>query len=392
MENFPCVVIIGARQVGKTTIIKQLNISDNYYDLEKESDFQIINNDPEYFLSQAKYPLVIDEAQLSPKLFQALRVVIDENRSKKASFLLSGSSSPQLLKNISESLAGRVSIIELPNLSWHEAFKREESQFAKQIFSKEGLENLEAHLNKKELADLILYGTYPEPFLNRSNEDFFFSWQENYIKTYIERDVRSLFPNLNLSAYKRFISMLAYSSGEILNKAKFASALDVSEPTINHYLEIVEGTFLWRKLPAFQSNKKKILIKSPKGYIRDTGLINYFLKIETHEQLLSHPNYGYIWEVFVIEQIVKSLQRNQRNFNTYFYRSKNKLEVDLIIESPQGLIPIEIKSGSSTEANKLNHLKKFIEEYECPYGILVNNGDKLTWLNNKIIQIPAIFL
>ena len=197
LENFPCVVLIGARQVGKTTILQEIFPHANYYDLEKESDFQIVNSDPEYFLSQAEYPLLVDEAQLMPKLFNALRVAIDQDRSSKGRFLLSGSSLPQLLRNISESLAGRVAIIEIPSLDWQEAYEYKESNFAKSIFSLDKLKKLKPSCSKNKLKEIILYGSYPEAFLNRNNLDFYYDWQENYIKTYIERDIRSLFPNLN---------------------------------------------------------------------------------------------------------------------------------------------------------------------------------------------------
>lgn len=145
-------------------------------------------------------------------------------------------------------------------------------------------------------------------------------------------------------------------------------------------------------LHSYQTNKKKSLIKSSKGYLRDTGLINYFLKIETLEQLLSHPSFGHIWEGFVIEQILKTMNRHYTNFDVYYYRTKNYLEVDLVLESADGLIPIEIKSGSVIDTKRLNHLKAFIEEYNCKYGILINNADRFTKVSDKIIQLPARFL
>jgi hypothetical protein len=392
LKNFPCVVLIGARQVGKTTLLKQVLSKAIYYDLEKESDRKLVTGDIEYFLKTTKKPLIIDEAQLEPKLFNALRVSIDENRSMKGAYLLSGSSSPHLLKNISESLAGRVAIVEVPTLDWEEAFDFKESAFAKNIFNLEKLKKLKAHLSQENILELCLKGSYPEPFLEINNHFIYSSWYENYIKTYLERDIRLLFPSLKLDSYKRFISMLAFSSGEILNNAKFASSLDVSEPTIKNYLEIAEGTFLWRRLNSYQPNKKKSLIKSAKSYLRDTGLINYFLKIETLDQLLSHPNYGLIWEGFVIEQILKTMDRYHSNYDAYYYRTKNHLEVDLVLEGSNGLVPIEIKSGSVTDLQRLSHLKSFIDEYNCNYGILINNAERLTMLSEKIIQIPARFI
>ncbi|MCH2228553.1 MAG: ATP-binding protein [Candidatus Caenarcaniphilales bacterium] len=392
LDNFPCVVLIGARQVGKSTLLKQVLTNAKFYDLEREADRQILSTDPDYFFSHTETPLIIDEAQIEPKIFNALRVAIDAERNKKGRYLLSGSSSPHLIKNINESLAGRVAIIEVPNFDWQEAYGRDESQFAKNLFDINALEKLNQSTSHEELEELCLKGSFPEPFLDRVNELFYLNWYENYIKSYIERDIRALFPNLNLEAYRRFISMLSFSSGEIMNYSKLASALDISEPSVKNYLDIAEGTFLWRKLKSFQAQKKKIVIKAPKGHVRDTGLINYFLKIQTQDQLKSHPNYGYIWEVFIVEQILKNMERFYVNFDYYYYRSKNKLEVDFIVESPQGLIPIEIKSGTSTNSKKLNHLKAFIDEYNCAFGILINNGDRIARLSEKIIQVPAVFI
>lgn len=391
-KSFPAVVLVGARQVGKTTLLKQLLPKANYLDLENSSDLKLIKLDPLYFLSNTKTPLIIDEAQLEPELFKALRVVIDSDRKKNGRFLLSGLSSPNLLKNISESLAGRVAIVEVPNLDWREAYELQESNFAKNIFQIKKLKTLSSSITQTQLMNLCLYGSYPEPFLARRNTNKYLSWQENYIKTYIERDIRALFPTLNLDAYKRFISMLAFSSGEIINKAKFASSLDVSEPTIQKYLEIAEGTFLWRKLKPFSPNTKKRLIKSPRSYLRDTGLINYFLKIKTVDQLRSHPNFGNIWEIFVIEQILKNLDRHLINYDSSFYRTKNGAEVDLVIESYDGIVPIEIKSGSSIDKKHISHLSDFIREYNCPHGILINNADKVVQVSQDIIQVPACFL
>jgi predicted AAA+ superfamily ATPase len=201
--------------------------------------------------------------------------------------------------------------------------------------------------------------------------------------------VRALFQNLNLEAYRRFISMLAFSSGEVLNMAKLASSLSVSEPTVKHYLEIAEGTFLWRRLNSYQSSHKKRLIKSPKGYLRDSGLINYFLKIESKGQLLGHPNYGFIWESFVIEQIIKSLNRKLLHYDVYFYRTKHGTGIDLLIETARGLIPVEIKSGDDISHDSLKHLKQFIEEYKCEYGLVINNSDRVVKLSEQLIQLPA---
>lgn len=396
MANFPAVVVLGARQVGKSTLIKQVLPDAVFFDLEKDSDFQRISDDPVLLLQEVDKPIIFDEAQLSPALFKALRVNIDEKRSKNGQFLLSGSSSPHLLKYISDTLAGRVAIVELNPLCWSEIIGCESNDLLTALTDETKLSNLKAHLNKQDLLKLCLYGGYPEPvlriFSKNSDGKLYRIWMENYIKTYVERDIRALFPQLDIYAYKRFVQMLAHSSGEMINASTFARSLDVSQPTIKKYLEIVEGTFLWRKLPPYLNNVKKRIVKMPKGHLRDTGLMNYFLRINNVNDLKAHPHYGRIWESFIIEQLIKYFDNHNESLNIYYYRTRNQAEIDLILETNMGLIPVEIKSGSVTRKKQLQTLTTFIEEHNCAYGLLINNGDEIYKLTKNVYQLPAIYL
>ena len=393
-DRFPCIAILGARQAGKTTLLKQFLPSASFFDLEKESDWQRIDRDPEFFLEDNRAPLILDEAQLSPKLFSALRVKIDQNRNLKGQYLISGSSSPELLKNISESLAGRIAIIELGTFHFAEAYNQEPSQLYNYIAAKDytNLMSLTSNATREQLYELCWRGGYPEPFLKRNDVLFGKLWMENYFNTYINRDIRRLFPTLQIETYQRFIKMLAFSSGDCLKFSNFAEALDVSEPTIKSYFHIAEGTFLWRMIPSYQRNLRKRLIKMPKGHLRDTGLINYLLNIQSVEEMKNHPSFGNIWEVFIIEQLIKSLKANLSRFDYAYYRTSNHAKVDLILEGDFGLIPIEIKSGINLKSNHLRNLETFIEDYNCPIGLLINNADQIVNLSPKVVQIPAGFL
>lgn len=392
LRNFPCVVILGARQVGKSTLLHHLLPNASFFDLERNADFQRVNTDPELLLQETDRPLVIDEAQSSPSLFKALRVEIDRNRHKAGQFLLSGSSSPQLLKNISETLAGRVAIAQLEPLDWQESLSRKTPNLIQALKEPDSLKTLQPNFNKRELLNLCLYGGYPEPFQKRHDPKFHRLWMENYVKTYVERDIRALFPTLKLDAYRRFIQMLAYASGDIINASNFARSLDVSQPTVQHYLEIVEGTFLWRKLPPYQKNATRRIVKMPKGQLRDTGLINYFLRIQSTDDLKAHPQFGRIWETFISEQVIRHFKNQLEHIECFYYRTHNQAEVDLIIETSAGLIPIEIKSGSTTSKRQIKTLERFVQEYQCPIGILINNGDEVFKLSSTLCQIPAIYL
>ncbi|HLD75119.1 MAG TPA: ATP-binding protein [Bdellovibrionota bacterium] len=393
MKKFPAVAILGARQVGKTTLLHQLLPGAPFFDLEREVDYERIKSDPEFFLSQYTETIVLDEAQLCSELFPAMRVSIDKRRKINGQYLLSGSSSPLLTKSLSESLAGRVAIFELSQLHLQECWGYTAS-FYDWLIDKNGenCEDIKPITTWDQLIQSCYYGGFPDPFLQREDIKYFGLWMSNYFKTYIERDIRKLFSGLNTDVYRRFIRMLANSSGSILKASNFSKSLDVSEPTVKSYLEIAEGTFLWRTLPSFRKNLKKRLVKMPKGHIRDTGLLNYLSNIADAESLKAHPFFGSIWEVFIIEQIIRGLQSRLVDFRYYYYRTHNQAEVDLILEGPFGLIPIEIKLGMRIGREQIVTLEKFVKEYKCPFGLIINNGDKPQSLSPGIIQIPATCL
>lgn len=390
LDHFPAVVVLGARQVGKSTLLKALLPQATYFDLERTGDYQRISDDPELVLKEHPDCVVFDEAQLAPSLFSALRVAIDQQRDRCGRFLLSGSSSPQLLNHITESLAGRCAIIELGTLSWSEAAELPCSTVYKALGKLDAIKTLIPQHTQQALLDDCLYGGYPEPFLKRENSLFFDQWMEAYINAYVERDIRRLFPNLKLDVFRRFIKMLCFASGDIINMANFARSLDISQPTIKNYLAIIEGTFLWRRLPSYDKNVKKRLIKMPRGYIRDSGLVCYLLNIHSASDLKSHPQYGRLWEAFVIEQILKGLQNNLIKHQCYYYRTHNQAEIDLILEGRMGTIPIEIKSASSTPKRQLIAMEHFIAEHHCSHGIIVNNASEVAMLSDKIVQVPAV--
>ena len=392
LERFPCVAVIGARQVGKTTLLKQALPDAPFFDLEKRLDFERIHHDPDFFLSQHKKPIVIDEAQTLPELFPALRVAIDEHRDQNGRFLISGSSSPRLLSGLTESLAGRIALFELNGLSLEEQWGAPLSMFYHYIGegNLEGLASLKPRFSTDQLFMSWFFGSYPEPFIKFRNESKAFGvWMENYFQTYIQRDVRTLFPGLNLTAYQRFTGMLAASSSQILNVSEFARSLDVSQPTAKSYFDIADGTFVWRMLPSYQKSTSKRVTKMPKGHMRDTGLLNHLLALPSIDRLQSHPSSGHIWETFVIEQIIKSLANTMVLVHPYYYRTNNMAEIDLILETPAGVVPIEIKLGGTPYSRQLQTLETFVKEHKLRFGILINNSTETTWLTKSILQIPA---
>ena len=289
--SFPLVVILGPRQCGKSTLAKMLGKDWKYFDLEKPSHYQQISNDPELFFREYPDKVIIDEAQISPKIFEVLRGVIDSDRSKKGRFLLTGSSSFELMTQISESLAGRIALVELSPFKMNEFNDEPASDFFG-LFNQKikienlgDLKNLTSRKSIKEIKHYLLWGGYPEPTLSKS-ETFRLDWQENYYDTYINRDMRALFPRLDLIKYRRVVGMLASLSGTIINKSDIARSVETSEKTCRDYLDIISGTFFWRDLEAFQTPKIKTTMKLPKGHFRDSGMALFLQNIHS----ISHNN------------------------------------------------------------------------------------------------------
>jgi uncharacterized protein len=210
-------------------------------------------------------------------------------------------------------------------------------------------------------------------------------------KTYIERDIRALFPGLSIENYRRFISMLSTLSGTIINRSELGRSLNVSEGTIRNYLDIAEGTHVWRSIPHLEKTVAKSVVKMPRGYIRDNGILHYLLRIRDLERLYVHPGVGASFEGFVTEEILQGLSvQTGSPWQVAYYRTRNGAEVDLILISPDGdRIPVEIKFGVSTRASDLSGLRRFVEQESLPYGIVVNNAESVRMLTPNIIQIPA---
>jgi len=392
LRDFPCVALLGPRQCGKTTLLHTLGVEWQHFDLERQSDFEIISRDPDLFLRLNPRRIAIDEAQVLPELFAALRVAIDDNRSESARFVITGSSSPELIRSVSESLAGRIAIIEMAPLSFAETRQANNSPFF--AFLESGAKNpgelLPALTPKASLAEIHqywLHGGYPEPWL-KSSDRFRQKWQQNYVRTYIERDVARLFPTLQRNRFRQFLQILGGLSGTILNYADIARTLAVSQPTARDYVAIAHGTYVWRTLPPYSANALKRLVKHPKGYLRDTGLLHYFLRVPELNSLLGHPAMGRSWEGMVIEEILRNLNGRGLDFEAFHYRTAAGGEIDLILEADFGVLPIEIKYSQTVRAQELQALNNFVSESGCLFGIVINNDERPRFYSEKIIGIP----
>lgn len=343
LSLFPAVGILGARQVGKTTLVKNLELPKPavYLDLEKASD-RIKLSDPELYLKDHEDKTVIlDEIQFMPELFVELRSLIDEKRDT-ARFILLGSASPELIRNSADSLAGRVGYLELAPFSI---------------------------LEEDEEDELWLRGGFPLSFLAASDRSSTI-WRENFIKTYIERDLGLLGLNTDPRLVERFWIILAHSQGGIWNGDSISRALGVTRPTVNRYLEFLEGSFMIRILPPYFTNVKKRLVKSPKIYIRDTGILHTLAGIKNLDELNKQLLVGASWEGFVIEQIIIGLGDA---YQYYYYRTHQGSECDLIlVRSGKVVAAVEVKYSLVPKITKGFRIS--MEDLHAEQGIIISRS------------------
>ncbi len=388
---FPCVALIGSRQCGKTTLLQTLPKGWKVFDLEKQSDFQSLSQDPDLFFRLNPDKIAIDEAQLRPDLFAALRVAVDRDRQSVGRFVITGSSSPKLVRAISESLAGRIGIIEMAPFSFSEVRKELSPPFFQFLADRVHVRNFISELKPlgsiQDVHDFWFKGGYPEPWLKKSTR-FHSIWMNQYAGTYLYRDVAKLFPGINENRFRLFVQILAGVSGNVINYSDVARSLGVSQPTVRDYFEIADGTFLWRTVPAYTQNALKRIVKHPKGYFRDSGLLHYLLRISDVDLLATHPVKGRSWEGLVIEEIIRGLNATGAGFDYYYYRTGGGAEVDLILDGEFGLIPIEIKYTQTVPPKQLRALKDFIRDHNCRFGLVINNDQSPRLYDEQIAGIP----
>ncbi len=330
LKQFPAVVLLGPRQIGKSTLALQLAgqlaKKSIVLDLEKRSDRAKVDDPEAFFESHQDKLVIIDEAQTLPELFSSLRPAIDEHR-KPGRFLLLGSASPQLVRHVSESLAGRVTYLELTSITLSEAGR-----------------------SRHDLQTLWLRGGFPLALTARSDTNSL-EWRQQLIRSFVERDLTLLFGvELSQVTIQNFWQMISHNQGGIWNAQTYANSLGVTGPTIKRYLQFMSGAFLVRLLEPWFVNTNKRLVKSPKVYVRDSGLLHAMLGLSTYTDLLGHPVAGGSWEGFVIEQITAVMPPSLRAF---YYRTHHGAEADLVLVN--GLKPvtaIEIKLNNAPVISK----------------------------------------
>lgn len=367
LAEFPAVAVLGPRQVGKTTLARDiayvLEIPYVYLDLESPIDCAKLTEPEAYFELHKGKLIILDEIQRVPELFAVLRGVIDQRRRegfRTGQFLILGSASLDLLKQSSETLAGRIAYIELHGLI------ATEIEFAQQDM-------------------LWLKGGFPDSFLARSDAASL-RWRLNFISTYLERDVPQFGPRIPAGTLRRLWTMLAHQQGGQLNSVQLAANLAVTSPTAKRYVELLEDLLLVRTLKPWYSNIGKRLVKSPKVYIRDSGIVHALLNLRTLDDLFSHPVIGLSWEGFVIENLLSVLPIGA---TAWFYRTAAGAEIDLVLEFGQNnRYAIEIKRSMAPTVSKGFYLG--CDDIKATKRFVVYAGEKSFPATNGILVVPLI--
>ncbi len=359
LKNYPVVGIIGPRQIGKTTLARQLakqhKGATTHFDLEDARDLARLS-DPALALEPLRGLVILDEIQRRPELFPLLRVLADR-RPIRAHFLVLGSASPEMLRQSSETLAGRISYYELPGLSLPE-------------------------VQMKNQAKLWLRGGFPSSYTARTNSASD-QWRRDFIKAFLERDLPQLGIRTPSSVLNRFWSMLAHYHGQIWNAAEFARSFGVANKTVNHYLDVLSSTFVVNSLQPWHENLKKRQVKAPKVYFADTGLLHSLLRLTTMADLDSHPKVGASWEGFVIHQIIQQLGITPSE--RFFWATHGGAELDLLVVRGRKRWGFEVKR--TTSPNITPSMRTALTDLKLQRLFVIHAGSHSFDLQKKIRAI-----
>jgi hypothetical protein len=362
LKTFPVVMVIGPRQCGKSTFVRHELPSFVHFDLERQADALQVTADVELFLREHPSDLCIDEAQRVPNLFPALRHAVDGGKGA-GRFVLLGSAGPELLKTASESLTGRVGIIRLPPFTSHELAGR------------------------VPWVERWWWGGLPPVHKLGSNEQRL-AWIGSYITTVLERDLPMLGVRIPSQRLLRFWTMLTHLNGQLLNVSELAHSMEVSNPAAGRYLDILEGALMIRRLPPFLANVGKRLVKRPKLYVRDTGLLHWLAGLRRREDLDSWPGKGASFETLVASEVMARAEEELSEPRFSFYRTHAGAEVDLLVEDGRRIIPVEVKHGASVGQYDTAGLRSCMRDLGVPVGWIVTRGDTVRTIGNGITALP----
>ncbi len=362
LRTFPAVLVYGPRQCGKSTLVRSSYPGWHHVDLERPADFAALTADIEGFFDAHPRRVVLDEAQRLPELFPVLRHVIDRSAAK-GRFLLLGSAGPSLLRSVSETLAGRIGLLELTPF--------QASELA----------------GTSHEADRWFWGGYP-PVHGLRGARARGEWLDGYVSTFLERDLPALGLRLPTHRLRVLWTMLTHVHGSLLNLSDLARSLAVSVHTVSSYLDVLESTFMTRRLPPYHANVQKRLTKSPKLYIRDTGLLHFLAGLRRPEEIDMWPRRGHSFEGLVIEEIAALAAERLVRPELYFWRTQAGAEVDLLVVSGRRIVPIEVKLGAAVDYHAVAGLRQCMKDLSLKYGWVVSTATERRTIGANIEVVP----
>lgn len=393
-STFPVLLLTGPRQIGKTTLLEDCTEKGRHYvtldDMEQRA---IAQTDPALFLQMHKPPVIIDEVQYAPQLFSVIKILVDKAK-QPGLFWLTGSQKFHLMRGISETLAGRVAILDMQGLSQAEIQDRSDKVFPF-LPTSDWVDRIRLQkrppLDLKTLYYSIWRGSFPKVVLdNAVSRDVFYS---SYIQTYIQRDVRDLIKVTDELAFRRFLGVAAARTGQLINYADMARDVDVDQRTLKSWVSILETSGLIYLLQPYHNNVTNRLIKTPKLYFMDTGLCAHLTKWSTSESLEAGAMSGAILETYMLTEILKSYWHTGKTPYCYFYRDRDQQEIDLLIEQDGKLYPIEFKKTASPSLNAIKSFKT-MEKLGLPMGpgAMVCLKETDVPLSREVMAIPVGYL
>ncbi|MBN1115036.1 MAG: ATP-binding protein [Oligoflexia bacterium] len=387
--NFPVIVVSGARQVGKSTLLEHVFPDLPRVVFDPLEDIEGAKSDPDLFLRNRNTPVILDEIQYVPGLVSSIKRFLEKNRSN-GQFFITGSQQWEVMKNLSESLAGRAVFLDLSGLSY---FEIQGSGF-ENLWLDEWLNNRQLNNKKNKKPRFTLFEQLWRGFLPEAQfididviPDFFMS----YIRTYIDRDIRQIIELNDYALFNRFFKLCAASSANEINYSHFGREMGITPQTASRWLQVLTSTFQWIELPAFSGNTTKRVTSKPKGHLTDAGLICYCLGITSQNSIISNPNWGNIFESAVVMEIIKQSALSGVKPGLYHWRTAAGAEVDIIMELDNKFFPIEIKANSHPSKRDTGGIKAFMETYphlDIPRGAIISPAENHYKLEENIDVIP----
>lgn len=388
LADTPAVLIHGARQCGKTTLAQMAGSDYAYFSFDDENILATAKRDPIGFVDRLPQHVVLDEVQRAPELFATLKHAIDRDR-KAGRFLLTGSANLMLLPQLSDSLAGRVEVLQLFPLAQCELAGKQ-SAFLQQVFSADVPEVSSTRRLGDELIERIVNGGFPEP-LRRATESRRRAWYRNYIEALIQRDIQDIARISSLDAIPKLLQMIANHSGQLLNVSELAKAFQLSRLTIDHYVALLRQIFLVEFLQPWFSNQNKRLIKTPKIHLMDTGLAAAVLKLSAQQLQRDHNMLGHLLESFVYAELRKQASWLDADMTFHHFRDKDQYEVDMVMENGDGrLVGVEVKAAATVVNKDFNGLRRLqrIAGERFHRGILLYDGEHMLPFGDGMRAVP----